>query len=323
MRTLWTPLIPAAMLALMTLLPASAAAQESGGSIDLQLFRPAMDSKGYITLNSSQPLGHLDLSFGLVTTYARSPISFVKDTPGGNYWCDSPMSASKPTCTASSTDRTQSKYHVENLFTANLQAAIGLFKHFEVGLGLPLTLWNGDTDPSPYNDGSDDGSFDGAGRGRPGPAPQGPHPQHLQAPGGPRPGRLGLLPHRRREQFLGTGRFAIAPSVIVDKEFFDGRLQPGRQRGRAHPLRHGHQGWTRQPRSARHWAHQRQDHADDLRHGDAPWRPAQHLYYGVGAAFAIVPQRLSLSWPRSSGRPASTACSTLTSSTRPTRSWPA
>src|ERR1700729_3669577 len=47
----------------------------SHAPIDLQIFRPAMDSKGFITLNSSAVLGQFDTSFGLVTTYARKPLS--------------------------------------------------------------------------------------------------------------------------------------------------------------------------------------------------------------------------------------------------------
>ena len=38
--------------------------------INMQLFRPAIDTKGYVTLNASQVLGHLDFSLGLVGTWA-------------------------------------------------------------------------------------------------------------------------------------------------------------------------------------------------------------------------------------------------------------
>jgi 3-oxoacyl-(acyl-carrier-protein) synthase len=49
-----TPLAKVALLALLVLTPGPATAQVDGGPIDIQLFRPAMDSKGYITLNASQ-----------------------------------------------------------------------------------------------------------------------------------------------------------------------------------------------------------------------------------------------------------------------------
>src|SRR4029079_14428516 len=45
--------------------------------IDIEAFRPAMDSKGYITLISSQVLGQLDFSFGLVSTYGRKVVDFT------------------------------------------------------------------------------------------------------------------------------------------------------------------------------------------------------------------------------------------------------
>ena len=56
--------------------------------VDLQAFRPAMDSKGYITLNSSQVLGQLDFSFGLVSTWGSKVLDFTNPTaplttPGG------------------------------------------------------------------------------------------------------------------------------------------------------------------------------------------------------------------------------------------------
>src|SRR4051812_16773025 len=53
----------------------AAQAQLRSAPLELQTFRPAMDSKGFITLNASQILGPKDFSFGLVTTYARSLLS--------------------------------------------------------------------------------------------------------------------------------------------------------------------------------------------------------------------------------------------------------
>src|SRR5262245_30378594 len=51
---------------LLAVAPRIASAQgEAGGNIDLNLFRPAIDSRGYLTVNASQPLGHNELSFGI------------------------------------------------------------------------------------------------------------------------------------------------------------------------------------------------------------------------------------------------------------------
>ena len=46
-------------------------AQLKSAALDLQIFRPAMDSKGFITVNSSQVLGQGDFSFGLVSTWGE------------------------------------------------------------------------------------------------------------------------------------------------------------------------------------------------------------------------------------------------------------
>src|SRR6476646_9985360 len=53
----------------------SARAQLTNAPVDLQIFRPAMDSKGFITLNSSAVLGQFDTSFGLVVSYAHKPLT--------------------------------------------------------------------------------------------------------------------------------------------------------------------------------------------------------------------------------------------------------
>src|SRR5258705_11995947 len=47
------------------LLAASPARSEPAGNIDLNVFRPAIDSRGYLTVNASQVLGNKELSFGL------------------------------------------------------------------------------------------------------------------------------------------------------------------------------------------------------------------------------------------------------------------
>ena len=130
--------LSAVAFAIVIALSPSAWAQQSGGPIDLQLFRPAVDSKGLITLNGSQVLGHLDLSFGLVLNYSNGPLSMRTFRGAGTI----PGIASDTT----------SRYDVNHMVTGNLQAAIGLFKHFEVGLGLPLTFWSGEVDPEEDQD---------------------------------------------------------------------------------------------------------------------------------------------------------------------------
>src|SRR5580692_5403077 len=117
---------------------ASAHAQLQIAPVDLEIFRPAMDSKGFITVNSSSVLGQGDISFGLVTSYARKPLVLNGDgTFGGQ----------------------QNKFAVNNLVTPSLQAAVG-FTHLphlglELGAILPLKIISGQSYPSDQTGGTD------------------------------------------------------------------------------------------------------------------------------------------------------------------------
>ncbi len=120
-------------LALHSRPAAAQAAQENGflnPTYNLQIFRPAIDSKGYVTLNASQVLGHTDFSFGLVGTWAGRPL--VLELPAGG---TDPLTGMQVT-----NGRT---FSVNNLITAQLQFALGLWKHFEIAVGLPLSIANG------------------------------------------------------------------------------------------------------------------------------------------------------------------------------------
>ena len=48
---------------------------QPASAFTLQNFRPAVDSKGYVTVNASQILGHLDFSLGLVGSYADNVLN--------------------------------------------------------------------------------------------------------------------------------------------------------------------------------------------------------------------------------------------------------
>ena len=87
---------------------------------DIQLFRPAIDSKGYVTVNASQVLGHLDFSLGLIGTWAYRPLQLVSF--GGAMTPDGVSNGTRV-------------FEVRNLITPQLQFALGLFKHFEIGVG--------------------------------------------------------------------------------------------------------------------------------------------------------------------------------------------
>jgi OmpA-OmpF porin, OOP family len=115
-----------------------------GGKIELNFFKPAMDSRGYITVNASQTLGHKELSFGLVTNWGYKVLTF---TEGGD------------------------EYSVNNVITPTLIAAFG-FKaglDWEIGASVPFTIMNGDRSPDfdggTPGDPNDDENFQFEGQG--------------------------------------------------------------------------------------------------------------------------------------------------------------
>ena len=121
-RTVWTVL---AILA-----AATPAAAQRGGDIDIEAFRPAMDSRGYITVNASQVLRKWDLSFGLITDWGFRVLK-LEGGPIGQAGYD-------PGNTA---------YHVTHVISPQLQAAFGLFGVAELGVSLPFHIIIGDADP--------------------------------------------------------------------------------------------------------------------------------------------------------------------------------
>ncbi len=126
--------------AFMTALTASAASSTAqvGGDVDLNYFRPAIDSRGYITVNASQILGNLDVSFGLVTNWGRNVLKFEQ---GANI------------------------YQVENIISPTLVGAFGLAAgplNFELGISVPFYIANGDRGPDA---GDENFNFSGQGVG--------------------------------------------------------------------------------------------------------------------------------------------------------------
>src|SRR5262249_53095355 len=157
--------------------------------------RPAVDSKGYITVNASQILGHLDFSIGLVGTYAHDVLNL------------SGMGA---------------RFDVEHFVTAQLQAALGLFNWAEIGGSPPVSIMKGSRGPSfmePMNNNlNNDLSFSGQFVGD-----IGFHPKVRFLNTSKYPVGLALLtslyvPSGDGKRFLGEGQVTIRPEVIVDKE---------------------------------------------------------------------------------------------------------
>ena len=129
-------------IGLSIVIPATALAQQ-GGNIDLQAFRPAMDSRGFITLNASQVLGHREVSFGLVTNWGKGLLRFE------------------------SGDNT---YEVRHIVTPTLTGAFGLRAgplELELGASVPFSIMAGDRDPDQRDPdlGAINHQFDGQGVG--------------------------------------------------------------------------------------------------------------------------------------------------------------
>jgi outer membrane protein OmpA-like peptidoglycan-associated protein len=192
---------------LILALATPARAQLTNAPVDMQIFRSAMDSKGFITLNSSAVLGQGDFSFGLVTSYARKPLSFQGNgTFGGQ----------------------QNNFSVDNVLTPSLQAAVGFTKMphlgIELGVVLPMTILSGKGTPDnpsadPTNpNGITEYTFTQQGLGD---IQVHPKFRFLNATRG----GLGLavipsliLPTGDKATFLGEGKVIFQPTVVVDTE---------------------------------------------------------------------------------------------------------
>lgn len=144
-----------------TLRPAGAEAQTLNpghltvGGMDLQLFRPAMDSKGYLSVNGTDILGHLDFSFGLIVNGGFGLIPF------DGFRNDSTvLAADANRCPTFLCGRA-----VDYVFTGTLHANLGLFNILEVGLQIPVGFASGPnlTIPGQFNDYSSTRSGQGVG----------------------------------------------------------------------------------------------------------------------------------------------------------------
>ena len=97
---------------------------EPAGNIDLNLFRPAMDSRGYLTVNASQVLGDRELSFGL----------------GSLDWGSGLLKLSGNGAT----------YSIDNIISATLIGAYGIHAgplELEFGASVPFVIMSGDRGP--------------------------------------------------------------------------------------------------------------------------------------------------------------------------------
>jgi OOP family OmpA-OmpF porin len=167
-----------------------------GDGFSLQLFRPAVDSKGYVTVNGASLLGHLELSLGLTGTIAHDLVTLR----GGN----------------------GSSFTVDYLVTPQLQLTLGLFKWVEVGVSLPVSILFGhrgpaytSSDPNSSNDLKFSDQFIGD---------VGLHLKGRILDGHRHPIGLAALfalyaPTATGHTFLGERQVTLRPEVIVERDW--------------------------------------------------------------------------------------------------------
>ncbi|MBL8744356.1 MAG: hypothetical protein JNK04_24785, partial [Myxococcales bacterium] len=85
---------------------------------DTHLFRPAVDSKGMITVNGADVLGHLDFSIGLFLDYGYGIMPVAEEGHGGE----------------------DANYLLEHSFQGTVQFNLGLANFMTIGLELPVVL---------------------------------------------------------------------------------------------------------------------------------------------------------------------------------------
>jgi OmpA-OmpF porin, OOP family len=202
------PSITALALGLsLALVPAAAVAQPAG-NLPIDTFRPAIDSRGYLTINASQTLGHGELSFGLgALSWGHGLLEFKNGDPF---------------------------YEVNDVITATLGAAVGLrFGRLELefGASLPLSILSGDRGPDaigdPGNPNDDDNyKLDGQGLGNVG--------LHLKTRllRTVRPPHTGIaliasvfLPTPTANAFMGDKKAVPQLIGVIDQELVGGRLR--------------------------------------------------------------------------------------------------
>jgi outer membrane protein OmpA-like peptidoglycan-associated protein len=137
----------AVAIACVALSPTSVEAQtsarlENERGMDLHLFRPAVDSKGILSTNGTDILGHLDFSFGLVLDAGFGILpyqGFVNDE------------------SVDAADAERTNRLVDSFFTGTLQANLGLFNVAVVGVQIPVQVVNGPNQTIPVTGTAPDG----------------------------------------------------------------------------------------------------------------------------------------------------------------------
>jgi outer membrane protein OmpA-like peptidoglycan-associated protein len=182
--------------------PSIARAQDAG-DIDLNQFRPAIDSRGYFTVNASQVLGKNELSFGL----------------GGLDWGHAMLQFKNGS----------NEYAIKDVIAATLIAAYGLKigpAEIEIGASAPFVIMSGDRNPDNLgdpNNPNDDKKYKLSGQGL---GNVGLHlkTRFLKTSQGPKIG-LGLIASAYlptvspKAKWLGESKLEPQLLLVLDKEF--------------------------------------------------------------------------------------------------------
>ncbi|MGB5349156.1 MAG: OmpA family protein [Polyangiales bacterium] len=109
------------------------------GGMDLHLFRPAVDSRGYFSVNGSEVMPHNDFSFGLVLDAGFGILRY-------NGFVNNPQGEAD---TAARQNRI-----AKQAFTGTFMFSYGLFDRLILGIQLPITFFRGDAVQTPDRGGT-------------------------------------------------------------------------------------------------------------------------------------------------------------------------
>ena len=138
MRSAWVATLVFGAL----LLPNASLAQDAtltDGGMDLHLYRPAIDTRGYFSVNGTEVMPHKEFSFGLVLDAGFGILRY-------NGFENDPNKAASE---ASREDRIAGQG-----FTGTFMFNVGLIDRLVLGIQLPITFFRGDTVQAPDNGGS-------------------------------------------------------------------------------------------------------------------------------------------------------------------------
>ena len=121
----------AALVLGASVLPGSSLAQDatlSGGGMDLHLYRPAIDTRGYFSVNGSEVMPHKEFSFGLILDAGFSTLRYNGFITDPNETADQ---AARQTRIA------------RQAFTGTFMFNFGILDRLVLGIQLPITFFRG------------------------------------------------------------------------------------------------------------------------------------------------------------------------------------